>query len=69
MAPDNVQVPESCLVTVPEVVPMMEAIEPPCAPPKVRPKVAPVIVPTLVSAIVPEPPTMLDAAPNATNPE
>ncbi len=69
LAPARLQVPAPSLVTVPVVVPMIDAIEPPCAPPKVNANVAPVMVPALVSAIVPASPTMEDAAPNAIKPE
>ena len=68
LAPDRVQVPASCLVTVPVVVPMMEVRLPPCAPPRVKPKLAPVIVPTFVKAIVPVPPTIELALPRVTSP-
>ena len=67
-APDNVQVPASCFVTVPATVPMILVILPPCAPPKVNPNPEPVMVPTLLSAIVPVPPIILLADPRVTNP-
>ena len=56
--PERVHVPAPCLVTVPDVVPMMEAIDPPWAPPRVKLKVAPVMVPLFVKSIAPVPPTI-----------
>ena len=66
--PDNVQVPASCLVRVPLVVPKILASVPPCAPPNVNPYVAPVIVPVLLIAIVPVPPIIELADPKVNNP-
>ena len=68
LALERIQVPLSFFVTLPEVVPMILAIEPPCAPPTVKPKVAPVIVPVLLMFIAPVPPTILLALPKVSNP-
>ena len=49
-------------------VPIMLAIEPPCAPPNVNPNPLPVMVPVFEMAIVPEPPMMLLALPSVSKP-
>ena len=68
LAPDNVQVPASCLVRVPDVVPKILARVPPCVPPNVNPKPEPLIVPTLLIAIVPVPPIIELSDPKVNNP-
>ena len=69
LAPEIIHVPASCLVSVPDVVPIILVKVPPCAPPKVNPKVAPVIVPEFEILIVPVPPIIEDAEPSVIRPE
>ena len=69
LAPEIVQVPASCFVNVPDVVPKILVNVPPDAPPKVNPKVAPEIVPEFEILIVPVPPIIEDAEPSVIRPE
>ena len=54
LAPESVQVPAPTLVSVPEVVPIIDAkLLPVLVPPSVNPKVLPVMVPTWLITILP----------------
>ena len=67
-APVSVQVPASCLVSVPAPTPIMLAMLPALAPPQVKLKPEPVSVPVLDSAILPALPMIEAFEPKLTRP-